>query len=109
LEECGFWDFGFGKKRDAFNCGSLIGLVFQSISSWLEAWQHPGRHGAGGAESSTFCSKGKQEKTGLQVVRRRVSKPTTTVTHFLLQAMPTPTRPHFLIAPLPGPNIFKTP
>jgi hypothetical protein len=33
------------------------GLQFQSfspLSSWWEAWQHPGRHGTGGAESSTF-------------------------------------------------------
>jgi len=27
---------------------------FSPLSSWQEAWQHPGRHGAGeGAESST--------------------------------------------------------
>jgi len=33
------------------------GLQFQGfspLSSWLEAWRHPGSHGAGGAESSTF-------------------------------------------------------
>ena len=32
------------------------GLQFQGfspLSSWQEAWQHPGRHGAGGAKSST--------------------------------------------------------
>jgi hypothetical protein len=35
---------------------SLAGLQFQRfnpLSPWWEAWQHAGRHGAGGAESST--------------------------------------------------------
>jgi hypothetical protein len=36
----------------------LIGASFQfqrfnPLSSWQEAWQHAGRHGAGGSESST--------------------------------------------------------
>ena len=46
-------------------------------------WQHPGRHGAGGAESSTPHSKGKQEKTISHIARRRISKATATMTHFL--------------------------
>ena len=38
----------------------LIGAVlqfqrFSPLSLWQEAWQYPGRHGAGGAESSTSC------------------------------------------------------
>jgi hypothetical protein len=44
------------------------GLQFQRfspLSSKHEAWQHPARHGAGGAESSTSCSEGKQEETGI--------------------------------------------
>jgi hypothetical protein len=36
---------------------------FSPLSSWQEAWQHPGRHGAGGAQSSTFWFEGSQEKT----------------------------------------------
>jgi hypothetical protein len=36
------------------------------------------QHGTGGAESSTSCSKGKQEKTNFQVARMRVLKPTPT-------------------------------
>ena len=56
----------------------LIGAGLQvqrfSPSSWHETWQHPGRHG----------SEGKQ-KTGFQAARRRFSKPTPTVTHFLQQ------------------------
>jgi hypothetical protein len=36
------------------------------------AWQQSGRHGAGGAESSTSYSKDKQEKTGFQGARIRV-------------------------------------
>ena len=35
------------------------------------------------AESSSSCSKVSWEKTGFQTVRKRISKPTSTVTHFL--------------------------
>jgi hypothetical protein len=42
-------------------------------------------HGIGGAESSTSSSEGCEEKTGSLVVRRRLSLPTTTMTHFLQQ------------------------
>jgi hypothetical protein len=45
---------------------------FSPLSSRQEAWQHPGRHGTGGAESSISCSKGKKEKTVSHVARRRV-------------------------------------
>jgi hypothetical protein len=38
-------------------------LRFSPFSSWWEAWRCLGRHGAGGAESSTSCSKGRLEKT----------------------------------------------
>jgi hypothetical protein len=48
-------------------------------------YHHGKKNGTGGAESSTSCSEGKQEKTGFQEARRRVSKPTPTVTHFLQQ------------------------
>jgi hypothetical protein len=44
--------------RTTFNCGWLIGLEIQSIIIMAEAWQHPGRHGAGRAESSTSLSEG---------------------------------------------------
>ena len=64
------------------------GLQFQRfspLSSWQEAWQCAGRHGAGeGAESSVSHSEGKQ-KIGFQAAHRRVSKPILTVTHFLQQ------------------------
>jgi len=72
--------------RTTFNRGWLTGSEVQFIIIKAGARQHPGRHGAGGAESSTSCSKGKQEKTGSHVVRRRTSKPTPTVTHFLQQS-----------------------
>jgi hypothetical protein len=66
----------------------LIGAGFQvnvrSIINKARAWQHPGRHGAGGAESSTSLSKDKQ-KTDFQAARTRVLKPMPTVTHFLQQ------------------------
>jgi hypothetical protein len=47
--------------------------------------QCPGKHVVGGAESSTSCSKGKNEKTGFQTARRKVSKPTPKVIHILQQ------------------------
>ena len=55
---------------------------FNPLSSWWEAWQHPGRPGAGGAESSASSSKGNQEQTVSHMARRRVSKPNHTVTLF---------------------------
>jgi hypothetical protein len=39
--------------RTIFNWGWLIGSEVQSIIIKAGAWQHPGRHGAGRAESST--------------------------------------------------------
>jgi hypothetical protein len=57
-------------KCNSYKGQHLIGTVilvlrFSPLSSWQEAWQHPGRHGAGRAKNSTPCSKGKQEKIGL--------------------------------------------
>jgi hypothetical protein len=40
-----------------FNWGWLTGSEVQSIIK-VGAWQYPGRHGAGGAESSMSSSKG---------------------------------------------------
>jgi hypothetical protein len=40
--------------RTAFNWGWLTGSEVQSIIIKVGAWQHPGRHGAGGAESFVF-------------------------------------------------------
>ena len=55
-----------------------VGLQFQRfnpLSSLQEAWQPAGRYSAGGAEGSTYSSKGSQEQTDSQAARRRVSKP----------------------------------
>jgi hypothetical protein len=49
------------------------------------AWQHRGRYGAGGVESSTSCSK-VIKKTGFQIARRRVLKSILTVTHSIQQS-----------------------
>jgi hypothetical protein len=51
-------------------------LRFSPLSSWQEARQRPGRHGAGGAESSTYCSEDKQEKTGKAHVHNDILPPT---------------------------------
>jgi hypothetical protein len=50
--------------RTTFNWGWLTGSEIQFIIIKVGTWQHSGRPGAEGAESSTSCSKGKQEKTG---------------------------------------------
>jgi hypothetical protein len=44
--------------RTTFNWGWLIGSEVQSIIIKVGTWQHPGRHGAGGAEGSTSSSEG---------------------------------------------------
>jgi len=41
-----------------FNWVWLTGSAVQSTIIKVGAWQHPGRHGAGGAESSTSSSEG---------------------------------------------------
>ena len=71
--------------RTIFNWGWLTGSEVQSSVIKVGAWQHPGRHGAGGAESSTSSSEGCWQKTGFQAARMRVLKPTPIVTHLLQQ------------------------
>jgi hypothetical protein len=73
-------------KRTTFNWSWLTGSEVQSIIIKEGAWQHPGRCGAGGAESTTSSSKGMQEKTSAQAARLRVLKTMPTVTHFLQQS-----------------------
>jgi hypothetical protein len=50
--------------RTTCNWGWLTGSEVQFILIKAGAWQHPGRHGAGEAESSTPSSEGFQ-KTGM--------------------------------------------
>ena len=73
--------FSIDVKRhyDQGNCYKgkyLIGdsLQFERFSP-LSSWQDPGREGSGEAESPTFRSKGKQEKTSLQAARESQSSP----------------------------------
>ena len=51
----------------------------------VRVWQHPGRHGAGQAESSTSLFVGYYEETDFQAARIRVLLPTPIVTHLLQQ------------------------
>jgi hypothetical protein len=44
--------------KTTFNWGWLTGSEVKSIIIKVGAWQYPGRHDAGGAESSTSSSKG---------------------------------------------------
>jgi hypothetical protein len=71
--------------RTTFNWGWLTCSEVQSIIIKAETWQHRGRHGTGGAESSTFSSEDCYQNTGFQAARMRVLKPTPTVTHLLQQ------------------------
>ena len=61
-------------KRRPFNWACPTGSEVQSIIIKAGAWQCQGRHGSGGAESSTSSSEGQLEKTGFQEARREVSK-----------------------------------
>ena len=45
------------KEQHLIGAGLLV-QRFIPLSSWREAWQHPGRHGARGVKSSTSSSKG---------------------------------------------------
>jgi hypothetical protein len=63
-------------RRTAFK-GQLTGSEVQFIIIKAGIWQHPDRHGAGRAESST-TSKGSQEQT-VSSTLDRVSKPNPTV------------------------------
>jgi hypothetical protein len=49
---------GNSYKGQHLTVAGLLVLRFSLLSSWQEAWQYPGRHGVGGAESSTSSSEG---------------------------------------------------
>ena len=73
------------KRQQHLTGAGLQVQRFSPLSSRQEAWQHLGRHGTGGAESSTSCSEGKQKTAVFQAARVKVLKPTLTVTYFLQQ------------------------
>ena len=91
------------------------GLQFQrysQLSSWQEARQCVGRHGARGAESSTSCLKESKEETlfCMRVSFSMCMRPQS----LLLQwhsssnkAVCIPTRPQFLVVPPPMGQAFK--
>jgi hypothetical protein len=70
--------------RTTCNWGWLTGSEVQFIIN-SGTWQHPGRHGAGEAKSSTSSSEGCWQNIGFQVVRMSVLKPIPTVTHLFQQ------------------------
>jgi len=102
---------GNSYKRHTFNWGWLTVSEVQSIIIMVEAWQRAGRHGAGGAESSTSCSEGIQEETAKrrltchtgQSLSTETSKPTP---HSDTLPLP-PIRPLLLIVPHPMGQTFK--
>jgi hypothetical protein len=86
--------------RITFNWGWLIGLEVQSIITKGGKWPHPGRHGAGRAESSTSSPEAAAEHS----FPGSLDEGPKAHVH---SAMPTQTGPHPLIEPLPGPSIYK--
>jgi hypothetical protein len=79
------------RHQDQGNCYKgkhLIGTGlqvqrFSPLSSRQKAWQHPGMTLK--KLSSTSCSEGEQKIAVFQEARRRVAKPTPTMTNFLQQ------------------------
>jgi hypothetical protein len=71
------------------------------------AWQYPGRHGAGGAESSMSSSKGCQWKTDFQATRVKILYPHPQWHTHSNQVTPIPTRPHLQMVPCPGTRIYE--
>jgi hypothetical protein len=73
------------KEKYLVGAGLLV-LRFSLLFSPGKGQKHPGRHSAVGAERSKSYFKDKQEKTTVfQAVRRRISKPTYKVIHFIQQ------------------------
>jgi hypothetical protein len=76
-------------KRTAFNWGWLTGSEVQSIIIKGETGQHPGRHSAGGTESSTSSFEGCLLNTLFQAAKMRILKPMPTGdTLFLTRPQP---------------------
>jgi hypothetical protein len=71
--------------KTTFNWGWVTGSEVQSVIIKAGTWQHPGRHGAGRAESSSSLSEGCKQNTGFQAARTRILKPTPTVPLILQQ------------------------
>lgn len=90
-----------------FNWGWFPGLDVQSIIK-AGAWQHLGRHGVVGAESSMSCSEGNQDKTSFRGARMSILKPVATVIYiqhgptYCIKAIP----PN---SALPQSTLFKPP
>jgi hypothetical protein len=93
--------------KTTFTWGWLTGSEVQSYIIKVGAWQHPGRHGTGRAESSTSSSKGCYWKTDFQATGVRFLRPHPQWHTYSNQVTPISTRPHLQVVPLPGPRIYK--
>jgi hypothetical protein len=71
--------------RITFHWGWLTGSEVQSSNIKVGAWQHPGSQVQEEVRVLHLHPKETKEHTGFQEARRRVSKPTPTVTHFIQQ------------------------
>jgi hypothetical protein len=57
--------------KTTFNWDWLTGSEVQFIIIKVGTWQHPGRHDAGAAETSTSSPEGCYQNTGFQAARMR--------------------------------------
>jgi hypothetical protein len=94
-------------KKTTFTWGWLTDSEVQSIIIKVGAWQYPGRHDTGRAESSMSLSKGGSCKTDFQATRVRILSPHPQRHTYSNQVTPIQTRPHLQMVPLPGPRIYK--
>jgi hypothetical protein len=95
-------DQGNSYKEQHLIEDGLEDLRFNALSSWQEAWQHPGKHGTRGAENYISSSKGSQGHNVFQEPTKSVWKPTPTVQHFLQQGHTYSNKPIPPNDPTPG-------
>ena len=92
-----------------------VAYSFSPLSSWWEAWQHAGRHGAGVGSCSEFylliCRRQQEtvSHTGHSLSIYKTSKSASTVTHFRKATPPNGATPYgqaFKHMSLWGPYLF---
>ncbi|EDL04488.1 mCG147104 [Mus musculus] len=88
--------------KDSINWGWLTGSEVQPVISKAGAWQYLGRHGGGGAESSTSSSQGCKQNTDFQASLSAHTHSNTPPTGLHLLLVPPPPQ-----APFPWPSIYK--
>ena len=94
-------DQGNSQKRTSFNWGWLTGSEVQSNIIKVRAWQHLGRLGTGGAESSSSWSKESRIRLAPTWIERGSPYSPLLWHTSSNKGTPTPTRPHLPTVPRP--------